>query len=459
MKDFQVFHSTSLCLRCIHKLSSIYAFKHLCLCVQKSSAEMGGKMKHWKKVWGYVPIDFGIPIGTLEDTLEIIRIKNNVRGSAVKIKFSNLYGKAPLFLEQVYVGKILTGSSEIKEIREVTCQGKAQVAVPEGGSLDSDSIPFPLQENEDLAVMVYLKEKQELYSLCQTWSAKGWQSSFFKGNTGGAPAQAGMSTVEAFPFFGYDEHECNGAFGVSGVQVLTGDAVTTVACFGDSITHMSYYFDPLQEILYEKYPGQITLVNCGIGGNRVIYDASFVKDMPGCGRCFGRAGKERFAEDVYEDVSPDIVFLMEGVNDCMHGVDFKLEGQVPTGAMIFEGLRAMIEKAHEKGSRVYVSTVMPFGGGSGKDDEQPQGGKEDKKDKEDKDVREEARLALNELIRSHKDLADGFVDLDEVVRKQEDAHAMKEGLHLGDGLHPNETGGRVIAEAIAKRMIETIAKE
>lgn len=63
-------------------------------------------------------------------------------------------------------------------------------------------------------------------------------------------------------------------------------------------------------------------IDCGIGGNRVLYDACYVEEIPGHGKCFGEAGVKRFERDVYEDMAPDIVFLMEGVNDCTHGLAF-----------------------------------------------------------------------------------------------------------------------------------------
>lgn len=393
-------------------------------------------MENWKKTWGYVPIDFGTLVGTVEDITQKILIKNNVGGSAVKIKFTNKFNRDTLLLEQVSVGKIDKNSGRITGIVKATYQGNTQIAVPAGQEFYSDSIPLSLEAGEELAISVYLKEKHEIYSLCQTWSGRGWQSVFFQGDQTQKEDLSGKSTLETFSFFEFDEHICNGAFGVSGVQVLAKEDVTVMACFGDSITHMSYYFDALEDILYEKYPGRLALLNCGIGGNRVLYDASYVKDMPGCGRCFGRAGQDRFEEDVYGDAVPDIVFLMEGINDCMHGIDFCLEGQVPTGTMVFEGMKSMIEKARGKGSRIYFSTVMPFAN----DSRQAAGQSED--------IRQE----LNMLIRAHKDLADGLVDLDEVVRRPENAHFMKEGLHLGDGLHPNAAGGKVIADAIGKHL-------
>lgn len=133
-----------------------------------------------------------------------------------------------------------------------------------------------------------------------------------------------------------------------------------------------------------------------------------------------------------KQTTPDVIFVMEGVNDCSHGFAFHIPEEVPTGSQIFEGIRRIVETGREKGSKVYVSTVMPFGCYG-------------------EAFREEAeaiRQECNGLLRANRDMADGFLDLDEIMRKEEDIHFMKDGMHLGDGVHPNETGGRAIAEAI-----------
>ena len=62
-----------------------------------------------------------------------------------------------------------------------------------------------------------------------------------------------------------------------------------------------------------------------------------------------------------KQTTPDVIFVMEGVNDCSHGFAFHIPEEVPTGSQIFEGIRKIIETGREKGSKVYVSTVMPFG--------------------------------------------------------------------------------------------------
>ncbi len=392
-------------------------------------------MSRWKKSWGYVPIDWGTEIGTIGNVTQKLWLRNNLSGTAVRLKFSNLYDAQPFMIDHITIGKWNNKIGKITDIQAVTYEGSSKIEVEAGSCIWSDEIPFSLRASDDIVISIYWKEEHTFSGICQTWNAKSWQSIFIESDQCESEEMQGRTAVEVLPFLQNDENKCQGVFGICGVQVLTEDEVVTMACFGDSITHMSYYFDPLLERLYEMYPGRISLLNCGIGGNRVLYDACYVEEIPGHGKCFGNSGVRRFERDVYEDTSPDIVFLMEGVNDCTHGLAFQVPAEVPTGEQIFEGIRKMIDIGHARGSKVYFSTIMPFGC-------------------YEDSFREEAeqiRQGANELIRAYQAIADGFLDLDKIMRKEDDPHFMKDGTHLGDGVHPNEAGGKMIADAIIQR--------
>ena len=64
-----------------------------------------------------------------------------------------------------------------------------------------------------------------------------------------------------------------------------------------------------------------------------------------------------------------------------------------------------------------------------------------------KNQAEEIRQDFNGRIRKQTS-ADGLIDLDKIVRNEDQIDRMKDGLSLGDGVHPNQKGGRIIAEAL-----------
>ena len=391
-------------------------------------------MEQWKKAWGYLPIEWGTCVGEPENITQKLWIRNNINGKKARLVFSNRYSQAPLCLEAVTIGVYDRKTDRAGQIKSVTLNGNNEIMIPPGQELYSDEILINIEASQDLMISIYFGKKQKLYSVCQTWNQKGWNTQFSSGNTTTDSVYEGVDTRTGLPFFGYDENPCSAAAGICEVQLLTEDAVQTLVCLGDSITHMSYYFDPLQEILYQRFPGKITVVNAGIGGNRLLFDACFAPDVPGQGKCFGVRGIERFEKDVFGRGLPEYIFFMEGVNDCTHGFAFHQPQEVPDGEKLYQGLEKIIEKAHERGSKIFISTVMPFNC------------REEAFRKEAEKIRQEFNGYIREKAVKK---ADGFLDLDLLMRDPEDPHFMKPGLSL-DGIHPNEIGGEKIAEAISE---------
>lgn len=389
-------------------------------------------MNAWKQVWGSLEIPWGTQIGRLENVTQKVLIKNYWKADRVRLRFSNLYGAQPLEIEHVTVGRWDREQKCVVQTVPVTVDGRMQIRIEPGAAFDSDAAMVQLSPDSDIVIACYFKQAQECCSICQTWSAGTFCTAFSDGDQTTGELLGQRLTAQVFTGLSPDAATCCAAAGVSGLSMFTDADLKTIACFGDSITHMGYYFDPLAELVQQHFPGRYVLLNYGIGGNRLLYDDCFVPEIPGHGKCFGKAGITRFARDVYQQGAPDAVFVMEGVNDCTHAFAFGLPDEVPTGETLFKGLCDIISTVHQNAGKVYISTVMPFGCYQ----------------ESFRSRANEIRCSFNRYIREQNTIADGFVDLDALMRKEDAPDILRDGCHLGDGVHPNETGGRIIAQAV-----------
>jgi lysophospholipase L1-like esterase len=396
-----------------------------------------GKTMDWKTAWSYLPIDYDTSIGVVENITQRTFFWNNLNGSKIKVKFSNLYSKEPLILEKVIIGQRQKGSQTISNIIPITHLGKEKIVLEPKEEFYSDEVLWNIQAQTEIVVSIFIKEKTNIQSACSTWFAKSWQTVYgIKGDYTMEQHFDTKDSREIYPFVEADLNKSNIIVGISEIKLYTNKKVQTVALFGDSITHMSYYSDALMERVYRKIPGGVTILNRGIGGNRILNDASYVADMPGNGKCFGIAALKRFERDVYESECPDTVIILEGVNDMMHPYIFRNKDEIVSAKELQEGIEKLIGIAQQKGSKVYIGTVMPFRDeGMGWFPES-----------------ESIRLKLNEWIRSQK-AADGVVDFAQCIENKDNSEYMKDGTHIGDGLHPNREGGVLMAESIPMEWI------
>lgn len=386
----------------------------------------------WKTAWSYLPVNYNTCIATFCNTTQRTFFRNNLNGTKIKIKFSNLYSKKPLILDQVAIGKKDKTKTEIEGIQYVTSHGNEKIVIEPGQEFYSDEIDFSLCVTNDMVLSIYVKEQTEIYSVCSTWAAESWHTRYgLNGNFVKEQEFSETDSFDAYPVLQTDPNKANYLFGVSEIKVYTDSAVKTVALFGDSITHMSYYSDALIEKLYQSHPGEITVVNRALGGNRLLHDASCIPEFVGDGMLFGDAGIKRFYHDTYDCDQPEFVMLLIGVNDFMHPYQFKHYDEVVTVEEYQKGIMQLFQIAHENGSKIFMGTVMPF-----------------KHEETDWFVQaDELRTKANEWIRKQK-IADGIMDFDVAVRTAEAPEYMLEAYHLGDGLHPNTIGGKKMADLV-----------
>lgn len=387
---------------------------------------------NWKTSWSYLPINYNVTIGTVDNITQRTFFRNNLNGEQIRVKFSNLYSKDRLVLAGVTIGRKDRKSDEIEWISAVTYKGNEVIDMAPGSAFYSDVIDLHVSSRDDIVISVYVKETTAVSSICSTWSAGSWHTVYgLNGDYTYIQEFPESESSDVFAVLKYDPNKSNNIFGISDIDVCTSSDVKTVALFGDSITHMSYFSDALTEVLFEAFPGEITIINRGLGGNRLLKDASKVEEVPGGGTIFGNAGLKRFTQDVYGSTHPDFVIVLIGINDFTHPFALKHLDEVVTINEYIQGLMELIRISHENESKIFLGTITPFG---------------------NKDIdwfvpSEDLRKQANKWIREQH-FADGIIDFDWKVRNPEEPEYMLDGCHLGDGLHPNSAGGRKMAQAI-----------
>lgn len=389
----------------------------------------------WVSSFKYLPINYGMTLAILSDRTQRVSFDNNLNGNKVRILFSNKYAKESLKLKRVTIG-VENKEGKIEKSTEVTLKGLSEIVLNRGEEIYSDEVELTVKASDRLAVSIYLDQSQKIQSLCGYWAKDGAETRCnIQGDETGRTISRRASMEEIYRFVKEDPSPLKGEFffGFSAVQVFTDDHVKVIAAFGDSITAMSFFTNALQKRLYDKYPGQVTLLNIGIGGNRLLHDATWIPEAPAEGGLFGEAGVRRFERDVFGTDKIDGIFCLMGINDIMHPVQFEGAEEAVSAEYLKKGYTYIAEKAHEHGSRIYGATIMPCG-----NREYPE---------EWIQNFEKTRVAVNEWIRTQSSY-DGYFDFDAILRDDSMPSYLREEAHIGDGLHPNTTGGKMLAECM-----------
>ncbi len=390
----------------------------------------------WVSTFKYLKIGYGEDIAQADDITQRVSFDNNVNADKVRIRFSNRYSRNELRIEKATIGKADSSS----DISVITLDGSQTISLAPGKERFSDEIDYRISAGDRITINIYYKDRQCMDSICCFWADGGTEVDYFDGdmtepdaqNTGVAKGSLPEITSQVLKedvnigmmrmFSGFDV-----------VQAYTGDDTEVIAAFGDSITHMSFYTNALQKRLYEAYPGKVSLINCGIGGNRLVDDATFAKTLGKRLVLFGNSGVSRFDEDVFELDQVHAVMSLIGINDIMHPL-FLEEKEDPVSAdAIIEGLQKIVSFAHDRGTKIFLGTITPCG-----NDEYP---------KWWLPKFETVRQAVNEWIRQNE-CSDGFYDFDAALRDNDKNGYLIPDYEIGDGLHPNIPGGKKMADLV-----------
>ncbi|MFJ9061751.1 SGNH/GDSL hydrolase family protein [Streptomyces sp. NPDC102409] len=356
----------------------------------------------WVATWTGAPVSAepnaaqGYPGRTIRNI-----VHTSVGGDAARITLSNLFGAAPLVIDQVAVNT-----------RQVTFRGLPTVTVAAGRQVVSDPVVVPVAPDSDLEVTL----RTPYATSPVTQHPNTHQTSYL------ADEHATWSTTRWRYLTAVDVRNKTSP----GAIVVIGDSLT--AGSGSTTDANGRWPDVLSDRLRHLYG----IANQGIAGNRLLRDSPLA--LGGAKSLGGPSAARRFDRDVLSVSGAKTVIIALGINDVQQ------YPQEPDPRRITAGLRALTERAHAQGLRVVGATLTPFQGYSTWTPE-----------------RNAVRLAVNEEIRSGR-IFDAYVDFDRAVRDPYAPNRILPEYDSGDRLHFNDAGYRTLGHAIGLDTVDGTPK-
>jgi lysophospholipase L1-like esterase len=314
--------------------------------------------------------------------------------------------------------------------RPVAFGGKASVTLGPGQSIFSDAIHFgsnlPPRTSLDgrkLAASFHVAGE----SGPMTWHAKALQTSYLTAPGSGSHGQD--ESDAAFPF------TTTSWYFLDAIDVMAPAGTVVVCAFGDSITDGTLstlngddrWPDVLSRRLHAAYGSGVSVVNAGIGGNRILTPEAYPPPQPFAG---GPSALQRLDRDLLGLSGLSAMVLLEGINDISAGA---------SAEAIIAGMRELVSRVRAKGGiKIVAATITPSLGANGNSGT-PEAN--------------ERRQAVNTFIRT-SGIFDAVADFDKAtvdpktggLREEFQPNSTIGGA--GDRLHPNRAGYQAMGGAI-----------
>jgi lysophospholipase L1-like esterase len=366
--------------------------------------------------------------GAVDQSFRLI-VKPDLWGDRFRIRLSNAFGVQPITFDTVFVGIQAAGGNIVKGTsRPVLFSGSRRHTVAPGGSVYSDAVdiklpPGAMVEGRKLAVSFHVAGR----SGPMTWHAKALQTSYV--SAPGSGAHSGEEDDAAFPF------TTTSWYFLDAIDVMAPAGTVVVCAFGDSITDGTLstlngddrWPDVLSRRLHAAYGNRISVVNAGIGGNRILTPDVYPPPQPFPG---GPSALQRLDRDLFGLSGVSALVLLEGINDISAGA---------TAEAIIAGMKELVSRVRARGRiKVIGATITSALGANGNS------GTADANQR---------RQAVNTFIRT-AGLFDAVADFDAAtvdpgtggLRDMFVPNSTVGGA--GDRLHPNRAGYQAMGSAI-----------
>jgi len=384
-----------------------------------SPALFSADTSHWVATWAASPSiqnpdPEAMRTRKLEFANQTVReiVHTSIGGDTVRIKLSNVFGTQAVNVAATHIA-LRAGAAAVVpgSDRTLTFSGKPAVSILPGALVLSDPVKLAVPALGDLAVSLFFADT----TMTTTLHYSAQQNSYVAaGDATAAVTLTDPQTVTSWSF-------------LTAVDVMAPASTGLIVAFGDSITDgaksamdANHRWPNIlaNRLITAKGPNKFAVVDAGIGGNKIISDAT------GRNIAYGVNGLARLERDALAQAGVKYLLLLEGIND--------LSSNASTEDLI-TAMKQIIERCHEDGIQVIGGTVTPADRAGARAN-----GLSD---------RETRRLALNEWIR-HGKAFDGYVDFEKAVEDAAQSGVMAAAYDSGDHLHPNDAGYKVMGEAV-----------
>jgi lysophospholipase L1-like esterase len=356
-------------------------------------------------------------------------IHTSVGGDRVRVKISNTFGSDPLVIGNARVARRVAGARIAPSTdRRLTFGGVDHVVIAAGALVLSDPVELDVPALSDLAISIYLPQP----TAATTMHVLALQTSYIAAGTGDATRATdlpGAATTTSWHF-------------VTSVDVRTQGGATVIA-LGDSITDGANSTTDANlrwpDVLAGRLQGRressrLGVIDQGIIGNRILHPTE-----PQFGNLFGPAGLARFDRDVLAHPGVAYVIVLLGINDIGHPGSSAPASEEVSAEEIEAGLLQFVERAHEKGIRIFGATLTPFENTTLVGFFSPE--------------KEVKRQAVNRWIRTSGKF-DGVIDFDAAIRDPSHPARILPIYDGGDHLHPSDAGQQAMGRAIPLRLFQ-----
>jgi lysophospholipase L1-like esterase len=370
--------------------------------------------------------------GARDQTLRQI-ITPDLWGRTVRVHLANTFGKRPITFDDVFVGLQATAAAIAPgtNARVTFSQGATRVTIAPGASAWSDPIELSFVTRADDPLLAGRRLAVSLHVVGttgpMTWHAKALTTSYL--TAPGAGSRGADLTDEAFPF------TTTSWFFLDALDVRAPKDTAVIACVGDSITDGTAstlnghdrWPDVLSRRLHAAFGTRVSVVNAGIGGNRILGPETYSLDTPARG---GPSMLARLDRDVLSLSGLTTVIWLEGINDIAEGA---------SAPDIITGMKEFVRRVRAHGGIKIIGATLTSSVGSRTPHGTPDA--------------EARRQAVNTFIRDGR-VFDAVADFDAATRDPKTG-----GLRAafvpnstiggdGDALHPNRAGYQAMGMVI-----------